>query len=344
MVVAGIPVVGDSTSPATTTYAKVQATSPKTYKMRPNALLSLPAPLRRLLVTQSSLRAAVNTSNSIRAHSTDSTSNASKTFNTTNDFNNGLPGSSVNATEVSHFNTLASSWWDPHGSSRLLHLMNQHRHPFINRCLSTAPPLAPGLKRKYLDIGCGGGIFAESAARLSTTHSVTAVDPTPEVIAVAKRHQRTDPLLMEPGRLTYHNIPVEALPLPKTPSEGFDIVSLFEVIEHIQQPAPFLRSILQHLKPGGWFIGSTIARTGTSWFTTKFMAEEVLRMVPRGTHDWNQYIQPYEMKAWADKQPDLESWKVMGVVYVPGFGWKEVQGSEGYGNYFFGVRKKPLVE
>ena len=222
--------------------------------------------------------------------------------------------------------------------------MNQHRHPFINRCLSIGPPLLPGHKRKYLDIGCGGGIFAESAARLVTTHSVTAVDPTPEVIAVAKRHQRTDPLLMEPGRLTYHNIPIEALPLPKTPEEGFDIVSLFEVIEHIQQPAPFLRSILQHLKPGGWFIGSTIARTGTSWFTTKFMAEEVLRMVPRGTHDWNQYIQPYEMKAWADKQPDLENWQIMGVVYVPGFGWKEVQGSEGYGNYFFAARKKLVGE
>lgn len=302
--------------------------------MRPNTLLSLPGPLRRLVATHPLLRptiaaSAPQASQSIRTHTTESNPpNATHT------------GSSVNETEVSHFNTLASEWWDPHGSSRLLHLMNQHRHPFINRCLSTGPPLAPGHKRKYLDIGCGGGIFAESAARLATTHSVTAVDPTPEVIAVAKRHQRTDPLLLEPGRLTYHNIPIEALPLPKTPEEGFDIVSLFEVIEHIQQPAPFLRSILQHLKPGGWFIGSTIARTGTSWFTTKFMAEEVLRMVPRGTHDWNQYIQPYEMKAWADKQPDLENWQIMGVVYVPGFGWKEVQGSETYGNYFFAARKK----
>jgi polyprenyldihydroxybenzoate methyltransferase/3-demethylubiquinol 3-O-methyltransferase len=306
--------------------------------MRPNTLLSLPAPLRRLVVTQqpfarACIASTARTTPSIRTHTTDS-----------NPPNASNVGSSVNETEVSHFNTLASEWWDPQGSSRLLHLMNQHRHPFINRCLSTAPPLPPGHKRKYLDIGCGGGIFAESAARLATTHSVTAVDPTPEVIAVAKRHQRTDPLLLEPGRLTYHNIPIEALPLPKTPEEGFDIVSLFEVIEHIQQPAPFLRSILQHLKPGGWFIGSTIARTGTSWFTTKLMAEEVLRMVPRGTHDWNQYIQPHEMKAWADKQPDLENWQVMGVVYVPGFGWKEVQGSEGYGNYFFAARKKMLSE
>lgn len=74
------------------------------------------------------------------------------------------------------------------------------------------------------------------------------------------------------------------------------------------------------------------------------MAEEVLKMVPRGTHEWSQYIQPHEMKSWADKQPDLEGWQTMGVVYVPGFGWKEVDGSESWGNYFFAVRKKSLEE
>jgi len=303
--------------------------------LRPNALLSLPASVRRLLVTQPAIRAALISTTDLQRSST--------RFHATDAHPANPPGNSVNQTEVSHFNGLASAWWDPHGSSRLLHLMNPLRHEFINRCLSThAPSVAP--KRRYLDIGCGGGIFAESAARIAAAESVTGVDPTPEVISIAKRHQRTDPLLMQPGRLTYHNIPIEELPLSKSPDEGYDIVSIFEVIEHIQQPAPFLRTCLQHLKPGGWLIGSTIARTPVSWFTTKFMAEDVLRMVPRGTHDWGQYIQPAEMKGLARAEECLDtsgsSWQVMGVVYVPGFGWKEIGGSEAVGNYFFGVRRR----
>ncbi|CAK4031050.1 related to COQ3-enzyme of ubiquinone (coenzyme Q) biosynthesis [Lecanosticta acicola] len=254
--------------------------------------------------------------------------------------------SSVNHEEVSHFNALASSWWDPHGSSRLLHLMNPLRHKFIKQCLGSYVRDTRE-KLRFLDIGCGGGIFAESAARLPMTESVTAIDPTPEVIAVAKKHRRTDPLLLEPGRLTYKNIPIEQLPPPSTPSEGFDVISIFEVIEHIQTPSTFLESILPHLKPGGWLVGSTIARTNTSWFTTKFIAEDVLRMVPRGTHEWSRYIQPNELREWARSKPELDvvvgakGWQVMGVVYVPGFGWKEVPGSEDWGNYFFAVRKLP---
>lgn len=249
--------------------------------------------------------------------------------------------SSVNQNEVAHFNVLASTWWDPQGSSRLLHLMNPLRHRFIQKCHAN-DTIAARDKLRYLDIGCGGGIFAESAARLRTTASVDAIDPTPEVIAVARRHQRQDPLLLEPGRLTYHNIPIEQLPLPMTPDQGYDVVSLFEVVEHIQNPSPFIESALQHLKPGGWLIGSTIARTAVSWFTTKFVAEDVIGMVPRGTHDWSQYIQPHELKAWSQKQDCLsqQDTSFMGVIYVPGIGWKEVPGSETWGNYFFAFRKK----
>lgn len=255
--------------------------------------------------------------------------------------------SSVNETEVSHFNALASSWWDPHGSSRLLHLMNPLRHKFLRQCRGIEA-LDTTQKLRYLDVGCGGGIFAESAARLPTTASVTAIDPTPEVIAVAKLHQRQDPLLLEPGRLTYTNTSIENLSPPTSPQEGYDIITLFEVIEHIRKPSPFLQSCLAHLKPGGWLVGSTIARTNVSWFTTKLMAEDVLRLVPRGTHDWSQYIQPNELWQWARALPELDveagGWKVMGVVYVPGFGWKEVGGSEEWGNYFFGVRKNGGAE
>ncbi|KXL48810.1 hypothetical protein M433DRAFT_152163 [Acidomyces richmondensis BFW] len=299
------------------------------------ALMALPTHLRACVWTQTLGRAIPFTSLYVSSHRFYSASSLNQPHFSGQQ-------SSVNQNEVSHFNALASSWWDPHGSSRLLHLMNPLRHEFIERCL-VQENRDPAARLRYLDIGCGGGIFAESAARLPSTASVTAIDPTPEVIAVAKRHQRTDPFLLEPGRLNYHNMSIENL--SHETRDQFDIVTLFEVIEHIQRPSPFIRSCLAHLKPGGWLIGSTIARTSVSWFTTKFMAEDVLKMVPRGTHDWNQYIQPQELREWARQQEDLSAsdgtgWAVMGVVYVPGFGWREIGGSEDWGNYFFGIKKR----
>ena len=252
--------------------------------------------------------------------------------------------SSVNATEVSHFNKLASTWWDPYGSSHLLHQMNPLRHDFISSCVESQPGPTPVKCWRYLDVGCGGGIFAESAARLPLTKNVVGIDPSNQVISVAKAHARQDPLLLEPGRLEYHNKAIEDLPVPRTPEEQFDIVSLFEVIEHISWPAPFLSSCLPFVKPGGWLILSTIARTWTSWLTTKAMAEEVVRLVPRGTHDWTKYINEQELSNYFRAQ---NGWgrdgglRRQGCMYVPVVGWRMVPGGEKWGNYFFGVRKDP---
>lgn len=212
--------------------------------------------------------------------------------------------------------------------------MNPLRHDFINACLdSQLEPRNPS--PSYLDIGCGGGIFAESAARLPTTRSVTAIDPTPEVLAIAKAHARKDPALR--SKLSYKNISIEGLERPKE-GEGYDVVSVFEVIEHIDEPAAFLDKVRPFVKPGGWLVMSTIARTWVSWFTTNLMAEDVLRIVPKGTHDWNKYINEDELRRYfMDK--GWNSPRVMGVIYVPGVGWREVQGSEKVGNYFFGVRR-----
>lgn len=246
----------------------------------------------------------------------------------------------VDPTEVSHFNALASSWWDPHGPSRLLHLMNPLRHSFITQCRSSDPATTSApQKLRYLDVGCGGGIFAESAARLPTTLSVTAIDPTPEVLKIAEGHKRRDPTLMGPGKLTYLNTSIEDLPRPATPTEAYDIVTLFEVLEHVNAPGPFLEHLLPHVKPGGWLILSTIARTWTSWVVTNVMAEDVLGIVPKGTHDWGKYVNEEELRGWFAKQPGWGSVKSLGVVYVPGLGWKEVRGGEQWGNYFLGVRR-----
>lgn len=250
--------------------------------------------------------------------------------------------STVDANEVSHFDALASSWWDPHGPSRLLHLMNPLRHDFITRCLSSTTAAVPSANSvRYLDVGCGGGIFAESAARLTHTRSITGVDPSAEVLRIARAHARRDPRLAQEGKLDYVNAAVEQLPLDKDGRGGYDIVTLFEVLEHVASPSDFLATLTRHVRPGGWFVGSTIARTWTSWATTKFMAEEVLRMVPRGTHEWAKYINEDELRAWFLEQGGWESPRAMGVVYVPGLGWREVRGSERLGNYFFAARKSP---
>ena len=245
-------------------------------------------------------------------------------------------GSSVNPDEVSHFDALAADWWDPNGSSRLLHLMNPLRHDFIAACLDSQPDAPRCSDLTYLDIGCGGGIFAESAARLHSTARVTAIDPTPGVLAVARAHARKDPALAP--KLTYRQLSIEELEEPATGEDGHDVVSLFEVIEHVDQPASFLDRLRPFVKPGGWLVMSTIARTWTSWMTTNLIAEDLLRIVPKGTHDWRKYINEEELRRYfADK--GWNSPRAMGVMYVPGLGWKEVQGSEKLGNYFFAVRR-----
>ncbi|KAL8916598.1 MAG: hypothetical protein Q9208_008411 [Pyrenodesmia sp. 3 TL-2023] len=254
--------------------------------------------------------------------------------------------SSVNPTEVSHFNALASTWWDPYGSSRLLHLMNPLRHDFISSCHALKPNSSSQTNLRYLDVGCGGGIFAESAARLSRTASVTAIDPSRDVIEVAKQHARRDPILQEPGRLKYLNQAIEDLEVPSSPEEMYDVVSLFEVIEHINTPAPFLKNCLPFVKPGGWLILSTIARTWTSWVTTKVVAEDLVGLVPKGTHDWSKYINEAELRSFFAAQ---KGWgmnggvKAVGCIYVPGFGWKMISGGEKWGNYFFGIRRDPEI-
>lgn len=218
--------------------------------------------------------------------------------------------------------------------------MNPVRQDFIRACLQTQPETKASALQdaslRYLDIGCGGGIFAESAARLPTTKQVTAIDPTPSVLAVAKAHAKKDPSLS--GKLFYKQTSIEELAVPQDPKDGYDVVSLFEVIEHIDEPGPFLERVRPFVKPGGWLVMSTIARTWVSWFTTNLVAEDLLRIVPPGTHDWNKYINEEELRHFfAGKGWDTP--RVMGVVYVPGLGWKEVRGSEKVGNYFFAIRR-----
>jgi len=160
------------------------------------------------------------------------------------------------------------------------------------------------------------------------------------VLAVAKAHARKDPGLA--GKLSYLNMAIEELAVPEADSEKADVLSLFEVIEHVEHPAEFLDVCARHVKPGGWMVLSTIARHWVSWITTKVLAEDVLGVVPRGTHEWGKYINEEELRGYFARKGGWNNWRCIGVVYVPGIGWREVKGSERVGNYFFGARKDEL--
>ncbi|KAK2061275.1 3-demethylubiquinone-9 3-O-methyltransferase [Colletotrichum caudatum] len=286
--------------------------------------------------TAALLRALRPTNTGLLARPTTSGAIATPPFRTVSARRQNSTFSSVSPDEVEHFNALAADWWDPHGSSRLLHLMNPLRHTFIRDCLASQPDAPAAPPARFLDVGCGGGIFAESAARLPDTTAVTAIDPTPGVLAIAKAHARRDPALK--GKLEYRSATIETLPVPTAPADRYDVVSVFEVVEHVESPAEFLDRCAPFVRPSGWLVGSTIARTWVSWFTTNLMAEDVLGIVPKGTHDWRKYINADELrgmfmgKGW-------EMPRILGVAYVPGLGWKEVKGGEKVGNYFFGVRR-----
>ncbi|KAI7975199.1 hypothetical protein EIK77_001885 [Talaromyces pinophilus] len=288
--------------------------------------------------------------------------------------------SSVSANELSHFSGLANSWWDPMGPSRVLHLMNPTRHDFIASCLSESEPQMTSPNHeglRYLDVGCGGGIFAESLARTlpsSTSKSarlhprtkagsIVAIDPSTSLIKIARDHASNDPAVYEhlqSGAFSYENTTIEALSQSRGDSDKlFDVITLFEVIEHVDPhtASSFLTHCLKLLQPGGWLIGSTIARTIPSFIVNKMVAEAPwpIGVVPWGTHEWSKFVNADEMRGWVEEglmraadgaayRAGGEAlmgmkWKVAGVVYVPGFGWRMVDGGEDWGNYFWAVRK-----
>jgi 2-polyprenyl-6-hydroxyphenyl methylase/3-demethylubiquinone-9 3-methyltransferase len=272
--------------------------------------------------------------------------------------------------------------------------MNPLRHEFIASCLAegstetTPSPSTPNSATfNYLDVGCGGGIFAESLARTipldpnsaaptpTRAASMTAIDPSTNLIQIARDHARMDPTVdahLRSGKFKYLNTTLEdVLASTQSPESTtttttttppqYDIVTLFEVLEHIDpktsSPLTFLTNCLRALKPGGWLIGSTISRTVPSFILNQLIAEAPwpIGVVPRGTHEWSKFVNPPEVKGWLQEGlmraadtgvsrggaggAEGMSWKCVGAVYVPGFGWKMVPGSEDWGNYFWAVRK-----
>ncbi|MCX7899180.1 MAG: bifunctional 2-polyprenyl-6-hydroxyphenol methylase/3-demethylubiquinol 3-O-methyltransferase UbiG [Methylocystis sp.] len=202
---------------------------------------------------------------------------------------------SVNPEDVARFNRLGELWWDKKGKMGILHDINPIRVNYVRdhvrRLLLkdagalNEPPERPLAGVAIADIGCGGGIFAEALAELGA--KVTAIDPAPKNIVVAKNHAEKTGLSID-----YRNITAEDL---VATGEQFDAVTALEVIEHVEGPRDFIAMLGKLVKPGGLLFLATIDRTMKSYALAIVGAEYVLGWVPKGTHKHEKFIRPDEL-------------------------------------------------
>ncbi|MFC0204559.1 bifunctional 2-polyprenyl-6-hydroxyphenol methylase/3-demethylubiquinol 3-O-methyltransferase UbiG [Novosphingobium soli] len=220
-------------------------------------------------------------------------------------------GATIDPREAAHFGTLAAEWWDPEGSSAMLHKLNPVRLGFIRTAIDThfgtdTRSLRPLQGRRALDAGCGAGLLCEPLARMGA--AVTGVDAAPENITAARAHAIAMGLDID-----YRAGELGALSLC-----AFDLVCSLEVIEHVADKPAFLRHLAGALAPGGLMILSCPNRTARSRLLLVEAAER-LGKVPRGTHAWDQFVTPAELT-------DLAAGAGLRVGEPRGIAWSPVQG------------------
>jgi 2-polyprenyl-6-hydroxyphenyl methylase/3-demethylubiquinone-9 3-methyltransferase len=213
--------------------------------------------------------------------------------------------------EAAHFGKLAKDWWDPKGSSAMLHRLNPVRLQFLREAIDAhwggdPEHLRPLAGKRALDVGCGAGLLAEPLARLGA--DVTGVDAAAENIAVAREHAAGSGL-----RIDYRQGELARLGLGQ-----FDLVTAMEVLEHVADKAVFLAELAQHLAPGGLLVLSTPNRTARSRLLMTGLAEAV-GAIPRGTHDWNDFVTPDELNGLL-AEAGLETGACRGIAFSPAKG------------------------
>jgi 2-polyprenyl-6-hydroxyphenyl methylase/3-demethylubiquinone-9 3-methyltransferase len=203
--------------------------------------------------------------------------------------------------ELDKFSQLAHRWWDPNSEFKPLHDINPLRLEWLER-------LADGIQgKRVVDVGCGGGILAESMAVKGAR--VTGIDLSDKALKVAKLHQ------LESGvQVDYRLVAAEAL-AEEEPGQ-FDVVTCMEMLEHVPDPASVMAACARMAKPDGWVFFSTLNRNPKSYLLAIVGAEYVLNMLPKGTHDWAKFIKPHELAGYA-RQAGLEPVELMGMTYNP---------------------------
>lgn len=211
-----------------------------------------------------------------------------------------VSNTNVDHAEIAKFEALASRWWDPHSEFKPLHDINPLRLDYIDQ--------NTGLDgKKVLDVGCGGGILAESMAGRGA--EVTGIDLGEAPLAVAQLH------LLESGQeVDYRRISAEEL-AAESP-ETFDVVTCMEMLEHVPDPSSTIAACASLVKPGGQVFFSTINRNPKSFLFAIVGAEYVLNLLPKGTHEYAKFIRPSELDHWA-RHAGLDTLDVTGMTYNP---------------------------
>lgn len=207
----------------------------------------------------------------------------------------------VDSKEISKFEKMAETWWDPEGSFKPLHQLNPLRLNYIDR-------LADGLFGKsVLDVGCGGGILAESMAKIGAT--VTGIDMGEEPLDVAKLHA-----LESKVEISYLKSTAEQHALKH--NNFYDVVTCMEMLEHVPEPLSVIKACSDMVKPNGMVFFSTINRNVKSYIQAILGAEYILKILPTGTHDFNKFIKPSELISLVE-QSELISKDAVGISYNP---------------------------
>ena len=189
----------------------------------------------------------------------------------------------ADSSELGKFDALASRFWDVRGEFRPLHLLNPVRARFVaeRATLSGA---------RVLDVGCGGGLLAEALARAGA--KVTAIDLAPAMIEVARLHAMEQKL-----EIDYRWVAAEAVAVAEP--GNFDVVTCMEMLEHVPEPAQMITTLTTLARPGGQVFISTLNRNLKSFLLAIVGAEYVLKLIPRGTHEYERLIRPAELAGWA---------------------------------------------
>ncbi|MEJ2107773.1 MAG: bifunctional 2-polyprenyl-6-hydroxyphenol methylase/3-demethylubiquinol 3-O-methyltransferase UbiG [Acidiferrobacteraceae bacterium] len=206
----------------------------------------------------------------------------------------------VDDAEIAKFEQLASRWWDPQSEFKPLHDINPLRLDFIDQ--------RAALKGKtVVDVGCGGGILAESMAERGA--KVTGIDMGEAPLAVARLHLKESGQQVDYRRMTAEDLAAEQ-------AGAYDVVTCMEMLEHVPDPASTIAACARLVKPGGKVFFSTINRNPKSWLFAIVGAEYVLNLLPRGTHEYTRFIRPSELERWA-RSAGLELHELTGMHYNP---------------------------